>query len=687
MRPIRLVLSLSASLAAILLLVFVALGSQPDEQLEQNSASGKQGGFKALFSFTSPGSLFPPSAIISLTDDNSTFFLARPAAFGPTLPADGLSSPLWIGSGFGDDAMGRGELGCGDSPDWESHTNDLKAGNTPLSKHKSQKRPHTATQDKTTEAAADALKSLDDGTDDHLHSTSTLSTPRGASKMHISGRSDIQTLQQSAEIEGKVVLLKRGGCGFLAKVLWAQKRGAVAVIVGDDVRGGDLIRMYANGDTSNVTISSLFTSHTTAHLLSSLLPRGIAHGLLSAKPTNADAGSEESDGYEVSNKQQTTSTPSAPMPSPTSSPKELSNNLAQHSASWKDWLSAMFSMFGYRDGEEESMKAGSRRPPASGDLHGLPAEAWEDDHKLIKTKAATNKHTSAIAPDGFTIGKQDWRDADVLSASVALSQGQTLASAAPVATKTGGGNLPGSGEYTHRVAMADSERKAWWTKWYNSNDEAIPAAEGVDARSVPSITGADMPTVKIASDDSAPHEGLWVTLTPTNVSTSPFFDTLLVLVVSPLVTLTVVYALLLLRSRIRRRRWRAPKSLVERLPVRTYQTMSDSSSSATPLAASPTTPLLQHPPPRATSPEATSPALSQVFHIDEDEEEQAEATSSTQDQARTREEEKRETGLAEWRRRYGGRQKECVVCLDEYVDGVSQVMSLPCGHEFHADCM
>ena len=30
---------------------------------------------------------------------------------------------------------------------------------------------------------------------------------------------------------------------------------------------------------------------------------------------------------------------------------------------------------------------------------------------------------------------------------------------------------------------------------------------------------------------------------------------------------------------------------------------------------------------------------------------------------------------------------ECVVCLEEYVDGVSKVMSLPCGHEFHVDCM
>merc|ERR1712000_228977 len=96
--------------------------------------------------------------------------------------------------------------------------------------------------------------------------------------------------------------------------------------------------------------------------------------------------------------------------------------------------------------------------------------------------------------------------------------------------------------------------------------------------------------------DSGAHEGLWVTITPTS-SATPFFDTLLVLVISPLVTLTVVYALLLLRSRIRRRRWRAPKSVVERLPVRTYHTMSTASSTtssqvASPNASSPSSPLL-----------------------------------------------------------------------------------------------
>ena len=69
----------------------------------------------------------------------------------------------------------------------------------------------------------------DDGTDDRLHK----SNPATSSVAH----ADIESIQESAEIKGKVVLLKRGGCGFLEKVRWAQRRGGVALIVGDDVRG------------------------------------------------------------------------------------------------------------------------------------------------------------------------------------------------------------------------------------------------------------------------------------------------------------------------------------------------------------------------------------------------------------------------------------------------------------------
>ena len=182
------------------------------------------------------------------------------------------------------------------------------------------------------------------------------------------------------------------------------------------------------------------------------------------------------------------------------------------------------------------------------------------------------------------------------------------------------------------------------------------------------------------------HDGLWVTLTPATVSSSPFFDTLLVLVVSPLVTLTVVYGMLLLRSRIRRRRWRAPKSIVDRLPVRTYHTMSCASSATSSHRSSvspptPSSPLLPNTN-RALQPR-TRPRSQTTASINE-------AMSSPSNQiianASLLQQEKG-TSPNLPRKRYSGRQVECVVCLEEYIDGQSRVMSLPCGHEFHADCM
>jgi hypothetical protein len=173
-------------------------------------------------------------------------------------------------------------------------------------------------------------------------------------------------------------------------------------------------------------------------------------------------------------------------------------------------------------------------------------------------------------------------------------------------------------------------------------------------------------------------------LTPTSMATSPFFDTLLVLVISPLLTLTVVYALLLLRSRIRRRRWRAPKSVVERLPVRTYHTIASISSSSSssslrntsPGPVTPASPLLGS----GNLPGASRPTRPRSQTI----------AGMTVDSPMTPKEEKSnslQSGSVLWRRKYTGRQVECVVCLEEYIDGQSRVMSLPCGHEFHVECM
>lgn len=519
MRPIRLLLSLATGLLAVTLFLYLVFGSD-NEDLRGSAVSAEDKGiYRSLLSFTSPASLFPPSAIISLTDDNSTFFLARPAAFGPRVPADSLSGPLWAGSGFGEEEIGRhSELGCSDVPDGDDDPNELRP------------------------AASSSRKSSEDATEDHQNPltkqphavdiTERSSTGSDETDSHLRSRQPAGSIAkyrigktpEHAEISGKIVLLKRGGCGFLEKVMWAQNRGGIALIVGDNVRGGALVQMYARGDTSNVTIPALFTSHTTAHLLSSLL-------------TTAD----------------------------------LAPGLFQ-------------GLSGLGSGT-------TRRSPG---------------HQ----QASASKTSSWLRSEG------------------------------------------------------------WFTR-FSSRKEGNSLGESSTASSTSEPPEDERPT--------GPHEGLWVTLTPTSMSASPLFDTLLVLVVSPLVTLTVVYALLLLRSRIRRRRWRAPKSLVDRLPVRTYHTISDSSPSATPDASSPTTPLLQH--------ESSRPSSAHSRPRSQADSEVPATSSSVRQEHRTPEEEKRESGLAAWRRRYGGRQKECVVCLEEYVDGVSQVMSLPCGHEFHAECM
>ncbi|KAJ4358416.1 uncharacterized protein N0V89_002998 [Didymosphaeria variabile] len=661
MRPLRLLLSLATSLITITLLLYLVFGSQNEDPASRTASVKEKSGFKALFSFTSPGSLFPPSAIISLTDDNSTFFLARPAAFGPSLPSESLSGPLWIGSGFGEDALGKGgELGCSDIPGWDGsedtpsevaehkHLDASEQRENPLTKQ-----PHGAID------VAERSVADNDGTDDTLLPRLPLSQVLKYRVGKTPEHADIESLQQAAEISGKVVLLKRGGCGFLEKVMWAQRRGGVALIVGDDQRGGALVRMYARGDTSNVTIPALFTSHTTAQLLSSLLPTGdVLHASSSEDTPSRDLTKNARSSPEHRKQEESIPTES----------KQAPHRASEHSDSRNSpeagWFSTILSCLGLKNLKDASPKDITRRPPNSGKLNWLA----EESAGLRKTKSGNVKIVATHTPEKFIIGEHDWRDPAFIASP---SPSKTTPEQTPTLNRTKGGSVtPSSGEYEG----GHPGKTKWWLN-ESKDEEKEPLTHAY-------VKGSStMPSDRESEDGkpSSPHEGLWVTLTPTNMSTSPFFDTLLVLVVSPLVTLTVVYALLLLRSRIRRRRWRAPKSLVDRLPVRTYHTISDSSPSATPNASSPTTPLLQHesPQPTASQPRPRSPTESE-----------APATSSSVLPGhRTPEEEKRESGLAAWRRKYGGRQKECVVCLEEYVDGVSQVMSLPCGHEFHADCI
>lgn len=530
MRPLRLLVSLTSCVIAITFLLYLSVSEPSDISSDDPDSDSKKTGLGSLFSFHGP--LFPPSAVISLTDDNSTFFLARPAAFGPLLPSSGLSGQLWIGSGFASNSHGQngleisseGELGCGDVPDWDERFRDEEG-----------------------DPVLDGDITKPDGFNEKGPATDV--------------ETSVVALHERTDIAGKIVLLSRGGCGFLDKIQWAQSRGGVAVIVGDNIRGGPIITMYARGDTSNISIPALFTSRMTAHLLSTLVPSG---GSLGA----------------------------------------ASNN---------------------------------------------------------------HYHRNHVVPSVESAFPHDDEAPDLDSVQSGKSWIGTVRSFLGLANK--------QKKYTELLL------DRWRNRGHQEEKQELPVSSGMDG-AIGSSSGLR------AREDydwrlDPSHNGLWVTLTPANMSSNPFLDTLLVLVVSPLVTLTVVYALLLLRSRMQRRRWRAPKSVVDRLPVRTYHTLPGSASQlATPMASSPTTPLLQ------CSQRSSSQDLQSVTRAAADVLDHPSSSDPRQStDSMSHEHEKVASGLEEWRRRYGGRQRECVVCLEEYVDGVSRVMSLPCGHEFHAECM
>jgi hypothetical protein len=589
--------------------------------------------------------------------------------------------------------------------------------------------------------------SIDDGTDDYLHHPlpgSTVSKPTDPPPADsISNHADIQSIQEGAEITGKVVLLSRGGCGFLEKVKWSQRRGAIALIVGDDIKGGPLIQMYARGDTSNVTIPSIFTSRTTAHLLSSLVGPGSfiedsvdenGNPTLKVQSMNKHKkGKKKSDSNP-------TFTPTTAATKETSTVRAASKASNRKSTPTEDksvamtterpgWFKALF--FGTGTGKS---KSDSSRPPSSGQLDWVLVDDWKDDDspstkKISKTKSdkkpdgkkAQQKNKGG---DDFVIGVQDWRDPDLVGTKDNEVKGGEKSDATktknstPRPTKPGkkhtggalqdipeyipslrGGSItPGSGEYGAKVTPEEDKAR-------KKESKSSMAAAGKSKGLLNAIFGDDEEDVEFFTpgpshipshdagspgednNDDEEYDGLWVTLTPTS-GASPFLDTLLVLVVSPLVTLTVVYALLLVRSRIRRRRWRAPKSVVERLPVRTYQTIATPGSQSprlpSPTSSSASTPLLQSSPPVRPRPRSrTTTGIPEPGDLARVNSQPLQVPSIL---PRAHEHEKNASGPTEWKK-YTGKQVECVVCLEEYVDGVSRVMSLPCGHEFHVDCM
>jgi len=208
----RLLFSLISTVFLVLCLLYLGLSSDDDEIPNQPQEPNRPG---SRLSYHGPSSIFSPSATISLTEDNSTFFAARPAAFGPSLPDSGLSGQVWIGSGFGESNIRRrgiaasveGELGCSDIPDWshEKWYDEERVFAVADSLHNSffntqgHDNPPSTEKDRHSQVDAPPLTtSIVDRTDNHLHfplvSTSVARSSRSTPQQH----ADIQSLQESA---------------------------------------------------------------------------------------------------------------------------------------------------------------------------------------------------------------------------------------------------------------------------------------------------------------------------------------------------------------------------------------------------------------------------------------------------------------------------------------------------------
>ncbi|KAJ4263809.1 hypothetical protein NW762_005842 [Fusarium torreyae] len=560
--------------------------------------------------YNTPFSLFPPNAAISLTDDNSTSFAARPAAFGPKLAARGLSGQLWVGSGFAEDALihGTGELGCSDTPGWTE-----KAEAIALHKALRAAVPSVATSRTDSSARAKRAGRVIIPNAGNGHTTS----------------SHVPATHDHSEIDGKVALLMRGGCGFLDKVMWAQRRGALAVIVGDNQKGGPLIQMFAHGpEVDNVTIPSVFTARTTAQLLSAL-----------TQPGSFIEDTLDNQGNPVLRVQR-------------GPPKSKKNK--------KQGIKSTITASTHDRRSLDNTRARSAAKPVSRKRRTskVPKKSVTRKNKVVR-ESPKDIRSPLLSEDNY----DEW------------THGSSSRKLKPVIPAKAAGR-----DRTSDDNSMTEEEEEILVEFLTEDEDSAP------------ILSNDRPDERFEVPDEADddaHDGLWVTIIPTS-NASPFFDTLLVLVISPLVTLTVVYALLILRARIRRRRWRAPKSVVERLPVRTYHTVAPSPTltprAPSPSEATPTTPLLQDSPTRPRPRSRNSTGLSE----DETRSTPSDAIPTPPNATRNNARSEREKGSggfsAEWKK-YMGRQVECVVCLEEYVDGVSQVMSLPCGHEFHVECI
>lgn len=160
-----------------------------------------------------------------------------------------------------------------------------------------------------------------------------------------------------------------------------------------------------------------------------------------------------------------------------------------------------------------------------------------------------------------------------------------------------------------------------------------------------------------------------VTISVVDVGTS-VIGTVIFLMVSPLCSLSLIYCVLLFHRRYKQLQERASKSIVARLPTRIW--------------------VKPEPPASARGDNAnTEDQAQETGESVEGAEASSEEVSPSPSSATAESEPLIEDNDADSM----GAEKlwvssgECIICMEDYVSGVSRVMRLPCYHEFHVECI
>ncbi|ANB11820.1 hypothetical protein AWJ20_44 [Sugiyamaella lignohabitans] len=212
---------------------------------------------------------------------------------------------------------------------------------------------------------------------------------------------------------------------------------------------------------------------------------------------------------------------------------------------------------------------------------------------------------------------------------------------------------------------------------------------------------AQIPSAFVSRESYDTLSGL-DTITITRLPDSaPMMNTVVFLMVSPLCSLSIIYGILLFHRRYRLMKERAPKSLVDSLPTRIWQsynaTDEEDDDETSHLIAN-THANGNTDEDSAVSSTALSPKSSKGAYDND----MTTNVSNVNSGSLLLAPKKQSSPLSLMISRRAsitppatlGRPEkiwvssgECIICLEDYVAGTSKVMRLPCNHEFHADCI